>query len=296
MIDVKDVKKKVDDLFLHIGEMQNGKLEVGDFIELQVRKDRRERLRANHSATHLMHEALRIHLGDHVSQKGSLVAEKRLRFDFSHSQGVSGSTLRLVELDVNNQIRNNSAVSTRVMDPRSAIEEGAMALFGEKYGDEVRVVSMGHLESSGKGNCGNVYSLELCGGIHVRQTGDIGILIVIGDSASSAGVRRIEALTGDAAYTHLSSQSALLASAAAELKVQAVDVPERIKSLLTERKSLSNEVVQLRRELAMAGGASLRGVSSVRLIADINFVAQVLDGVSGKDLPALIDEYKSKIR
>ncbi len=287
--------KKVAGVFIHFAKIIEGALKPGNSVLLTVDVQRRRNIQANHSATHLLHEALRRALGNHVAQKGSLNSDDRLRFDFSHAKALNAEELRTVEREVNAYIRQNTVVETRIMTPDNARKLGAQALFGEKYGDEVRVVSMGHLESSGKGNSGNVYSLELCGGIHVRQTGDIGILIVIGDSASSAGVRRIEALTGDAAYTHLSSQSALLASAAAELKVRSVDVPERIKSLLTERKSLSNEVVQLRRELAMAGGASLRGVSSVRLIADINFVAQVLDGVSGKDLPALIDEYKSKI-
>jgi alanyl-tRNA synthetase len=225
VIDVTDVKKKVDDLFLHIGEMRNGKIEVGDFVELQVGKERRDRLRSNHSATHLMHEALRMHLGDHVAQKGSLVAEKRLRFDFSHSRGVSASTLRSVEFDVNNQIRDNSPVSTRIMDPKSAIEEGAMALFGEKYGDEVRVVTMG---KSIDGDAKKNYSVELCGGTHVERTGDIGIFKIVSESAVASGVRRIEAVTGDGALEYFGTQEKLLEETSNALKITAEQLPGRV--------------------------------------------------------------------
>jgi alanyl-tRNA synthetase len=260
-----------------------------------VDRARRQNIRANHSATHLLHEALRRALGDHVAQKGSLNAEDRLRFDFSHSKPLSAEELKTVEAEVNAFIRQNTPVETRIMTPDDAREIGAQALFGEKYGDEVRVVSMGRLEGSGKGGNGDVYSLELCGGTHVRQTGDIGMFITLGDSASSAGVRRIEALTGDAAYAHLSTQSSALAAAAAELKSQPADVPDRVKLLLEERKSLSNEVAQLRRQLAMAGGSGGTGGSNARKIGQISFVAQVLSGVSGKDLPSLIDEHKSQL-
>ena len=287
--------KKVANVFILYAKMVTGTIKPGASVLQNVESRRRRSIKANHSATHLLHEALRRTLGNHVAQKGSLNAEDRLRFDFSHPKALSADELTTVEAEVNALIRQNTSIETRIMSPDDARKIGAQALFGEKYGDEVRVVSMGHLEGSRKGSGGNVYSLELCGGTHVRKTGDIGMFIVTGDSASSAGVRRIEALTGDAAFAHLSSQAKLLARAAAELKSKVVDVPERIKSLLVERKSLSNEVVQLRRELAMAGGGSSHSGSPARLIGDINFVTQVLEGVSGKDLPPLIDEYKIQI-
>ncbi|MBT4873094.1 MAG: alanine--tRNA ligase, partial [Marinovum sp.] len=251
-------------------------------------------IRANHSATHLLHEALRRRLGDHVAQRGSLNDDDRLRFDFSHAKALSAEDLRAVETEVNAFIRQNTPVETRIMTPDDARGLGAQALFGEKYGDEVRVVSMGHLDGSGKGNDGATYSLELCGGTHVKQTGEIGMFVTTGDSASSAGVRRIEALTGQAAYEHLMAQNTALTLAAAELKSPLSDVPDRVKALLDERKSLSNELAQLRRELALSGGAS-NGGAEAKDIGGIGFVAQVLSGVSGKELPALIDEHKARL-
>ena len=291
VIDVTDVKKKVDDLFLHIGEMRNGKIEVGDFVELQVGKERRDRLRSNHSATHLMHEALRMHLGDHVAQKGSLVAEKRLRFDFSHSRGVSASTLRSVELDVNNQIRDNSPVSTRIMDPKSAIEEGAMALFGEKYGDEVRVVTMG---KSIDGDAKKNYSVELCGGTHVERTGDIGIFKIVSESAVASGVRRIEAVTGDGALEYFDMQEKLLEEASNVLKITAEKLPGRVSSLIEERKKLEKELGDLRRSLATAGTTGKKDKNFVN-VGDTSFVGRVLEGVPPRELKGLVDEIKNEI-
>ena len=291
VIDVTDVKKKVDDLFLHIGEMRNGKIEVGDFVELQVGKERRDRLRSNHSATHLMHEALRMHLGDHVAQKGSLVAEKRLRFDFSHSRGVSASTLRSVELDVNNQIRDNSPVSTRVMDPKSAIEEGAMALFGEKYGDEVRVVTMG---KSIDGDAKKNYSVELCGGTHVERTGDIGIFKIVSESAVASGVRRIEAVTGDGALEYFDMQEKLLEEASNVLKITAEQLPGRVSSLIEEKKKLEKELGDLRRRLATAGTTGKKDKNFVN-VGDTSFVGRVLEGVPPRELKGLVDEIKNEI-
>jgi len=291
VIDVTDVKKKVDDLFLHIGEMRNGKIEVGDFVELQVGKERRDRLRSNHSATHLMHEALRMHLGDHVAQKGSLVAEKRLRFDFSHSRGVSASTLRSVELDVNNQIRDNSPVSTRIMDPKSAIEEGAMALFGEKYGDEVRVVTMG---KSIDGDAKKNYSVELCGGTHVERTGDIGIFKIVSESAVASGVRRIEAVTGDGALEYFDMQEKLLEEASNVLKITAEQLPGRVSSLIEEKKKLEKELGDLRRRLATAGTSSKKDKNFVN-VGDTSFVGRVLEGVPPRELKGLVDEIKNEI-
>ena len=288
--------KKVAGIFVHFAEITQGNIEVGATILLSLNQARRANIRANHSATHLLHEALRRTLGDHVVQRGSLNTDDRLRFDFSHSKPLSNEELRQVEAEVNTYIRQNEPVVTRIMTPDEARGLGAQALFGEKYGDEVRVVSMGQLDGSGKGNDSSTYSLELCGGTHVRQTGDIGMFISTSDGASSAGVRRIEAVIGEAAYKYLSERMALLSSAASDLKVQPSDVPERVKTLLEERKALNIEVAQLRRGLAMAGGSSdTRRDTESKKINAIEFTAQVLKGVSGKDLPALIDEYKSRL-
>ncbi|HCW83190.1 MAG TPA: alanine--tRNA ligase, partial [Rhodobacteraceae bacterium] len=291
---VSDTKKS-QGVIIHTATVQDGEIIKGSAAILEVDHGRRTAIRANHSATHLLHEALRAALGDHVAQRGSLNAEDRLRFDFSHSAALSSEDLIKVEKDVNTYIRQNAPVETRIMTPDDARALGAQALFGEKYGDEVRVVSMGTQAGSGKGSNGQTYSLELCGGTHVRQTGDIGAFVLLGDSASSAGVRRIEALTGEAALDHMRAQDLRLAKVASDLKAQAADVPARVKALLEERKALSNEVAQLRRELAMSGGAGQGGGAEAEVVNGINFVAQVLTGVSGKDLPALIDEHKAAI-
>jgi alanyl-tRNA synthetase len=293
LIEVTDTKKAAD-VFIHIGKVIEGDVSKGAAAVLEVDHSRRSAIRANHSATHLLHEALRRALGDHVAQKGSLNADDRLRFDFSHSKALSDEEIKQVEAEVNAFVRQNTPVETRIMTPDDARAIGAQALFGEKYGDEVRVVSMGFDAQSGKGGNGSTYSLELCGGTHVRQTGDIGTFVMLGDSASSAGVRRIEALTGEAAQAHMSQQAGKLGEVAAMLKAQPGDVPERVKALLDERKALSNEVATLRRELAMAGGAG-QGNSDAKEVNGIKFVAQALSGVSGKDLPALIDEHKERI-
>jgi alanyl-tRNA synthetase len=240
----------------------------------------------------LLHEALRHALGDHVAQRGSLNAQDRLRFDFSHNEAISLEDMGRVEAEVNTYIRQNTLVETRIMTPDDARALGAQALFGEKYGDEVRVVSMGRQDGSGKGSDRNTYSLELCGGTHVQRTGDIGIFVMLGDSASSAGVRRIEALTGDAALRYLRGQDHLLAQTALELKSPAAALPDRVRVLMDERRSLANEVAQLRRELAMLGGSSANEVQHIKGIA---FIAQVLTGITGKDLPALMDEHKARI-
>ncbi|PVA08251.1 alanine--tRNA ligase [Thalassorhabdomicrobium marinisediminis] len=285
--------KKVGGLFLHMATVTEGTLQRGQGAELAVDHDRRTNIRANHSATHLLHEALRERLGDHVAQRGSLNAPDRLRFDFSHNAALSLEDLREIEAQVNRMIRQNSTVDTRLMTPDDARALGAQALFGEKYGDEVRVVSMGRADT-GKGTDGKTWSIELCGGTHVRQTGDIGAFVTLGDAASSAGVRRIEALTGDAALAYLRAQDQRLAEAALALKAQAADVPDRIKTLLDERKALSNEVAQLRRELALGGGAK-GDDSAAETINGIPFKAQVMQGISGKDLPAMIDEMKAAL-
>ncbi|WP_170409933.1 alanine--tRNA ligase [Ruegeria arenilitoris] len=292
---VEDTRKFAEGkVYAHRVTVSQGALSKGDAVELEVDHARRTAIRANHSATHLLHEALRETLGDHVAQRGSLNASDRLRFDFSHSKALSPDEIQKIEREVNEFIRQNSTVETRIMTPDDARELGAQALFGEKYGDEVRVVSMGKAQT-GKGHDGDTWSIELCGGTHVRQTGDIGTFVVLGDSASSAGVRRIEALTGDEAFRHLSAQDQRLGQIASELKAQPDDVVTRVKSLLDERKALQNEIAQLRRDLAMAGGAGQGGGAETREVNGVPFLAQALSGVSGKDLPALIDEHKSRL-
>ncbi len=282
---------KVADVFIHFVTVTEGKISKGDGAELKVDHTRRSQIRANHSGTHLLHEALRGALGEHVAQRGSLNAPDRLRFDFSHNKALSLAELEQVEAEVNAYIRQNTPVETRIMTPDDARAIGAQALFGEKYGDEVRVVSMGQAET-GKGTDGRTYSIELCGGTHVRQTGDIGAFVTLGDSASSAGVRRIEALTGQAALDYLRAQDHKLAETALVLKAQAADVPDRVKALMDERKALQNEVTQLRRELAMSGGVA---AAKDKDINGVPFFSQVLSGVSGKDLPGLIDEHKARL-
>ncbi|MCB5197711.1 alanine--tRNA ligase [Loktanella sp. TSTF-M6] len=284
--------KKVAGVFIHIGDVTTGEIRRGQAAVLVVDADRRADIQANHSATHLLNEALRDTLGDHIAQRGSLNAPDRLRFDFSHQKAVEAYELAAVERAVNAMIRQNTTVETRIMTPDDARALGAQALFGEKYGDEVRVVSMGRKPGSGKGVDGQTYSLELCGGTHVNRLGQIGAFVLLGDSASSAGVRRIEALTGQAALDHLRGQDAALAQAAAVLKVPAADVASRVKALMDERKALANEVAQLRRDLAMGGGSSAESESEV--VNGIPFIGQVMAGVSGKDLPALIDQFKDR--
>ncbi|MEM9583237.1 MAG: alanine--tRNA ligase [Pseudomonadota bacterium] len=283
--------KKVADVFIHFADVESGTFSKGDGVEMVVDHARRSTIRANHSATHLLHEALRGALGEHVAQRGSLNAPNRLRFDFSHNKAMSLTELAQVEAEVNQYIRQNTAVETRIMTPDDARAIGAQALFGEKYGDEVRVVSMGQAET-GKGADGMTYSLELCGGTHVKQTGDIGAFVMLDDSASSSGVRRIEALTGQAAMEYLRAQDQRLASVALALKARPEDVPARVKALQDERKALQNEVAQLRREVAMGGGAA---EVADKTVGGVAFFAQALQGVSGKDLPALIDEHKARM-
>ena len=292
MATVTDTRKSAG-VVIHIAEVTEGEIARGQPAKLEVSHRRRAAIRANHSATHLLHEALRRALGDHVAQRGSLNAEDRLRFDFSHSKALSPGELAVVEAAVNDYIRQNSPVDTRIMSPDDARGLGAQALFDEKYGDEVRVVSMGRLSGSGKGADGATYSLELCGGTHVTRTGDIGAFVTLGDAASSAGVRRIEALTGRAAMDYLRAQDQRLVEVALALKAQPQEVPERVKSLLDERKALANEVAQLRRELAMGGGKG--NGADIREINGIQFYPQVVSGVTGKDLPALVDALKTQI-
>ncbi|MDE3028320.1 MAG: alanine--tRNA ligase [Paracoccaceae bacterium] len=285
--------KKSQGVFIHLAEVTEGTIAAGQGAELTVDHARRAAIRANHSATHLLNEALRRTLGDHIAQRGSLNAPDRLRFDFSHSKAVSSEELATVEAEVNALIRQNGSVETRIMTPDDARGLGAQALFGEKYGDEVRVVSMGVQEGSGKGLDGKTYSLELCGGTHVARLGEIGLCVLLGDSASSAGVRRIEALTGEGALAYLAEQTQRLSEVAAILKASPAELTDRVKTLVEERRALQNEVAQLRRELAMGGGAATG--PEAKKINGVAFVSQVISGVSGKDLPALIDEMKARL-
>ncbi|PWE28987.1 alanine--tRNA ligase [Pararhodobacter marinus] len=290
--EVRDTRK-VEGVFIHQSKVVKGTLARGTAVKLEVDHARRTAIRANHSATHLLHEALRRALGDHVAQRGSLNAPDRLRFDFSHTKALDPAEIAGVEAEVNAFIRQNGAVETRIMTPDDARGLGAQALFGEKYGDEVRVVSMGQLLDSGKGTDGHTYSLELCGGTHVKRTGDIGAFVLLGDSASSAGVRRIEALTGAPALAHLRAQDARLGEVAQLLKTPMADVVDRVKALADERRALANEVAQLKRELAMGGGSG--GGVEAKEIGGVKFIAQVVSGVSGKELPAMVDAMKDRL-
>ncbi|WP_435168257.1 alanine--tRNA ligase [Falsirhodobacter sp. 1013] len=282
--------KRSQGLFIHSAEVIEGEIATGQGAELVVDRARRGAIESNHSATHLLNEALRRTLGDHVAQRGSLNAPDRLRFDFSHAKGLTADEIAAVEAEVNALIRQNGEVVTRVMAPDDARELGAQALFGEKYGDEVRVVSMGNLDGSGKGTDGTTYSLELCGGTHVGRLGEIGLFVLLSDSASSAGVRRIEALTGDAALAHLSEQVKRLAEVAAVLKASPAEVVERTRALVEERRALANELAQLKREAAMSGADG-----EAKEIGGVRFLSRIVQGVSGKELPGLIDEMKTKI-
>ncbi|HTG38815.1 alanine--tRNA ligase [Sphingomonas sp.] len=284
---VSDVRKYLGRIFAHDTIVETGEIKVGDSVHLTVDHDRRSAIRANHSATHLLHEALRERLGAHVAQKGSLVAPERLRFDFSQPTAVTAEQIAAVESDVNAQIRGNGEVSTRLMTPEDAIAEGAMALFGEKYGDEVRVVSMG---VTGEGK---TYSLELCGGTHVRALGDIGLLKVVGESAVSSGIRRVEALTGEAARAWLAARDEKLRETAAVLKATPDEVPARVAALLEERRRLERELAEAKKALALGGGAAqATGPEQVNGVA---FVGRVLDGLEAKALRGAVDEEKARI-
>jgi alanyl-tRNA synthetase len=290
---VTDTQKKLGDLHVHLGTVTAGELKVGDDVELRVDGARRARLRANHSATHLLHQALRRRLGAHVTQKGSLVAPDRLRFDISHPKALSREEIRAVEADVNRRIRGNGAVETVLMTPDEAVEHGALALFGEKYGEEVRVVSMGEAEPGE--DAAKPYSTELCGGTHVRRTGDIGLFKIVGESAVAAGVRRIEALTGEAAFAHLAQQEELLGQAAAELKAAPAELPARVAQLVEERKRLERDLADARRKLATGGGGGAAAAPGARNVAGIAYLARTLGDVPAKELKGMADELKVKL-
>jgi len=283
---VADTLKKVGDLHVHVVQIEHGAFGIGDDIALRVDGDRRRQLRANHSATHLLHEALRRHLGDHVTQKGSLVAPDRLRFDISHPKAVEAHEIAQVEHDVNAKVTANTDVVTRLMEPDAAVEAGAMALFGEKYGDEVRVVSMGDDED-------NAFSTELCGGTHVKRTGDIGPFKIISEGAVAAGVRRIEAFTGDGALAYFTETERSLLEAASILKAQPGDVPDRVQALLEDRRKLERDLAEARRQMATGGGSSAQ--SETKDVAGIAFAPKLLDGVPAKELKSLADDLKTRI-
>jgi len=284
---VRDTIKKAGDLHVHLGKVTRGVLKEGDAVELRVDGRRRRQLRANHSVTHLLHEALRRRLGEHVTQKGSLVAPDRLRFDFSHPRALNSDDIAAIEAEVNDRIRANSAVGTRLLTPDRAVAEGALALFGEKYGDEVRVVAMGGATDEDK-----PFSVELCGGTHVRRTGDIGLFKIVGEMAIASGVRRIEALTGAAAEAFVSGEEGILRQAAAALRTSPAELPARIAAVVEERRRLEREVSEARRALANAGSSPK---SAEKRIGEIVFDARVVDGVPGRELKSLADDLKRRI-
>ncbi|MES1990642.1 MAG: alanine--tRNA ligase [Pseudomonadota bacterium] len=289
--EVTDTLKKLGDMVVHFGMLKRGAFKVGDVVEMKVDHARRTATRANHSATHLLHEALRRVLGEHVTQKGSMVSPERLRFDFSHPKPMTPDEIAEVEGIVNRVIRQNRDVSTRLMTPDEAIEAGALALFGEKYGDEVRVLAMGVNDDSD----GKHYSVELCGGTHVHRVGDIAIFKIVSETAVASGVRRIEALTAEGARLYLVEQDRLLREAAGALKIASEDLPERVVALMDERKRLDRELNDAKKKLAMGGGAAAGDTSPSQSIGGVNVVARVLQGVNPKDLRGLIDEAKQQI-
>ncbi len=286
---VNDVKKKLGDLFAHEVEVEEGALMLGLALELKVDHAARSATRANHSATHLLHEALRMVLGDHVAQKGSLVSPDRLRFDISHPKPVTAEEIARVEDIANAIVLADAPVVTRLMNLEEARNSGARALFGEKYGDEVRVVSMGEIESGNNGL--RPYSVELCGGTHVRRTGEIGLVSILGESGVSAGVRRIEAKTRDDARRRLNADSRAFAEIAALLRAPPEDAAMRLEALIDERKRLERELADAKRKLAMGGGGS-GGGEALREVAGVKYYARAVTGVEMKDLKSLADEAK----
>jgi alanyl-tRNA synthetase len=289
LLKVTDTQKKAGDVSAHFVTAEQGTLKIGDPLLLEVDHARRAAIRRNHSATHLLHEALRQVLGDHVAQKGSLVAPDRLRFDFSHPKPISADELERVEDIANDIVLQNVPVTTRLMAVDDAIASGGRALFGEKYGDEVRVVAMG----DGSGNTMG-WSVELCGGTHVKRTGDIGLISVLGDSGVAAGVRRIEALTGRAARHAANNQIQTAKTAAAELKTPLEDLPARISALLDERKKLERDLAEARKKLAMGGGKA-ESAQEVRQVNGVKLIARAVSGIELKDLRSLADEGKRQV-
>jgi alanyl-tRNA synthetase len=288
-IAVTDTAKPLGRLHAMSGTMEKGAISVGDVVNLTVDVERRDAIRANHSATHLLHAALRNRLGGHVTQKGSLVAADRLRFDFSHPKALSEEDIAAIEAEVNAEVRANEPVMTRLMTPDDAIAAGAMALFGEKYGDEVRVLSMGRTSDS------RTYSVELCGGTHVRATGDIGLFRIVSENAVSSGVRRIEALTGEGARQWLVGREEALKGAAGLLRTNPEDVEARVAALLDERKKLERELAEARKALALGGGGSTANGPADEEVSGVKFSGQVLDGLDPKELRGLLDQAKQRL-
>ena len=290
-LSVSDTKKRVGALHSHVASVKKGTLKVGDTVQLAIDTERRDRIRANHSATHLVHRALRKVLGDHVTQKGSLVSEDRFRFDFSHNEAVTADEIARIEELVNAIIRQNGETRTRIMSYDDAVESGAMALFGEKYEEDVRVLSMGQeLEEPAK-----AYSVELCGGTHVRRMGDIGLFAIVSEGAVASGVRRIEAMTGEAARQHLLADAALAKQAADALKTAPADLVERARTLLDERRKMDREITELRKKIALGGGGN--GAAPAEEAATINglsYLGRVLEGVPAKELRGMVDDAKAK--
>lgn len=285
---VSDTSKPLGRLHAHQAKLEAGTLKVGDTVQMTVDAERRDRIRANHSATHLLHAALRNRLGGHVTQKGSLVAEDRFRFDFSHPKALTPEEIADIEAAVNAQIRGNEAVTTRLMTPDDAVAAGALALFGEKYGDEVRVLSMGAADE-------HSYSVELCGGTHVRALGDIALLKIVSESAVSSGVRRIEALTGEAARVWLNARDEALKAAAAALKTSPDDVPARVAALAEQLKKAERELADAKKALAMGGGGGAAAGPAVEQVGDTAFLAQVVDGLDPKELRGTVDGLKKQV-
>ena len=289
---VTNTQKKLGDLFVHEVTVELGALRKGQALELEVDHSRRSAIRANHSATHLLHEALRQVLGDHVAQKGSLVSPDRLRFDFAHPKPISDGELAQVEEIANRMVLQNGPVETRLMGIDDARESGARALFGEKYGDEVRVVTMG-VETDGE-RAGKAVSIELCGGTHVRRTGDIGLVSIVAESAVAAGVRRLEAKTADGARQHLNEEGKRLRELASLLKSPADDAAERLAALIEDRRKLERELTEARRKLAMGGGGG-GAEDGLTEVAGVNLFARAVSGIEMKDLKSLADEAKTKV-
>jgi alanyl-tRNA synthetase len=286
---ISDTQKALGKLHVHVGQVKGGTVAVGDEVDLVVLPDRRAQIRANHSATHLLHAALRKRLGGHVTQKGSLVAADRLRFDFSHPKALTAEDIAAIEAEVNAHIRENEAVTTRLMTPDEAIAAGAMALFGEKYGEEVRVLSMGRTDEAS-------YSVELCGGTHVSALGDIGLFKIVSESAVSSGVRRIEALTGEAARLWLTAREDRLREAAAALKASPEEVPARVVSLVEERRRLERELAEAKKALALAGGGGAKAdAPGPEQVGGHGFIGQVIEGLEPKGLRGLVDDAKKQL-
>ncbi|MBW8883066.1 MAG: alanine--tRNA ligase, partial [Asticcacaulis sp.] len=284
---VIDTVRQAGDLIVHRVEITEGKVKVGDKAELLVDAARRHTTRSNHSAAHLVHAALKHVLGPHVAQRGQLVDADRMRFDFSHGGPLTADEIARIEAEVNAVVQQNKEASTKLMSPDAAIEAGAVALFGEKYGDEVRVLALGQ-SLDGQGD----YSIELCGGTHVARTGDIALFKIVSESGIASGIRRVEALTGDAARNYLLDQAGVAKSLADQFKVPVNQVEARVDALISDRKRLEKELAEAKRALAVGGGGAAAGPEDIN---GVRVIARVLDGVGGKDLRPLAEDFKKQV-